>query len=189
MCINGAYCTLLQAQINVALTPVSPVSEDHGEMCFDYAVRADNALEGFEIASQNIRLFYDSSQGVLMPSKTDLLIDKDIYQLMIAQDMSHVNAAGTGELAFEKDLGFINASIILSTIGPGATPFKLNTWQSLARFCFNEIKDTSKPITLIFARESITDAYGRAFVEISAINPNDEQVAVKINDYQDSKPE
>ena len=189
ICLNVAYCSVLQAQVSVALIPVVPSSEDKKEMCFDYQVRAENSLEGFEIASQNIRLFYDSSQGLMMPSRTELLIDKDLYQLMIAQDMSHVNAAGTGELEFEEDLGFINASIILSTIGPSATPFTPNFWQSLARFCFNEVNDTSQPMTLIFARESITDAYGRAFVEISAINLTDEQVAVKINNYQDSKPQ
>ena len=179
-----AWCGILISQENLKVRVIL----DHHEKvisqsCFNLEVRAVGDAK-IGLASQNYRIFYNSGNLSLKKKGITLSLPVDTYDLKIVQDLKGVNAQGTGELYFEKNLGFINFSVVLQNIQAGGILLNGEQWSQIAQMCF-DINDFDDPISIILARDEMTASYGRAFIEFSYIDESDQVGAALITSYTD----
>ena len=158
---------------------------EQGVLCYD----AELNYTGDEasLASQNYRIFYDASTLKFDEEHSHLTTVSEDYTFNVVQQNHGIDASGIGSLAFEKELGFINATVLFKD--PRLAGQKLKEgqgWTSIVRFCFESSGEQSDK-QVILARKELTASYGRAFVELSIVDQSDAITSLPIASYTDIK--
>ncbi len=169
-----------QGEADVRLVP--SVSEGENQ-CFDLQL----LYSGKEVTlgSQNYRLFYNSESMRLIEEKSLMHLRSDHYAFKVVQHNAGIDASGVGDIAFEKNLGFINATIILNDPRmTGERLGKVSGWTPVIQFCFEQLKTPNKG-DIILARKQLTSDYGRAFIELSYIDDTGAISSLPIKNYLD----
>ncbi len=162
-------CIKLQAQAKYDIKLSAQYHQvEASNICFEVQLRSADA-ENWELAGQNYRLFYDASQAEFISGKS--LLGNKYQAFKLVQDAQHIDASEVGgNLAFEKDLGFLNYAIdLLDPTQPGSPVPADGTWLTTSEICFqvDNLADSLKDFSLIWARNGMTEAYATSFVEIS----------------------
>ena len=109
----------------------------------------------------------------------------DAYQLRLVQHKEDIDASGVGELPYESSLGFINYSIVLQDLKSGGLSMDFKgEWMTITNFCFEAV-DPEGSIHVSLAREPLTAPYGRAFIELSAIDNAQNISSLKVQSFID----
>lgn len=169
-----------QNSTNVRIIEGQGASEN---VCYD--VQLDYTGDEVALASQNYRLFYSSASLKFLEKESDIFLPKSQYTFNVVQHNEGVDASGIGDLGFEDNLGFINATIIFND--PRSEGFKLEEngqWASILHFCFQPIDNNVKR-EIILARQDMSASYGRAFVELSLVDKKGIINSLDIADYKD----
>jgi len=176
--INAQDATVDQAEIKVT------ESHDQTDACYDIQLYYNGAHT--TLGSQNYRLFYDASVMRLREGSERLYLPENQYTLSIVQHKAGVDAGGVGALEFEKELGFINSTIIFGDPRyEGFAMSETSGWQSVVQFCFDPIEDQTGSPKIVLGRKSLTREYGRAFVELSAVDAKGATYSLPISSYLD----
>lgn len=158
-------------------------SADKTNSCFD--LQLEYTGEDVALASQNYRIFYSSASMKFLKEQTSIYLPEEQYSFNIVQHNEGVDASGIGGLSFEKNLGFINATIIFND--PRSEGFVLsqnNQWSSILQFCFEALSSDVKP-QIVLARQDVSSSYGRAFVELSSVDEKGAINSLEIDKYFD----
>jgi len=158
-------------------------NNEDGVLCYD----AQLNYSGVEasLASQNYRIFYNAAALKFSEKNSHLIASKDDYTFNVVQQNHGIDASGVGELTFEKDLGFINATVLFKdTRLDGQRLIEGQGWTSIVQFCFERTSDESRK-QVILARKELTAPYGKAFVELSIVDKTDAISSLPIKTYQD----
>ncbi len=161
---------------------VADASSSDAQKCVQLQI-ANPTGGALSLSSQNYRLFYNADNLKLDESSMKQALPSDQYQLRLVQHVAGVDASGTGDLAFENNLGFINFSIVqnnLEKAGVALSPDFVN----IAEMCF-AVSDETAPMSIILAREEATAAYGRAYIELSSINGESKLISTSVAEYTD----
>ncbi len=156
------------------------------QLCYDVTLRYEGNGQ-IMIASQNYRFFYSSETAEFDASTSGLLLPNDTYTYRLVQHQNHVDGSKIGKFAFDHDLGFINASVILNnTNSLGAGIDALAPTIDLLRLCFDTNED--KKVHIIPARRAVTKDYGRAYIDVSYVNEKGKINSLKFTSFQDIHP-
>ena len=154
-----------------------------GNVCYDLQLNYHG--EDVSLASQNYRLFYSSASLKFLEKESNIFLPSTQYTFNVVQHNEGVDASGIGDLAFENNLGFINATIIFND--PRAEGYKLKDngeWSPVLHFCF-EPKESEQKREIILARQGVSASYGRAFVELSSVDKKGVINPLHIDVYKD----
>ncbi len=138
--------------------------------CYDVQLQSTDGNE-WDLAGQNYRLYYDASLGAFQ-SGSSLLDNINYGGFTINEDIQNVNSSGTGNLAFESTLSFLNYSIDLTNTATGGTHLPANgTWLTTSQLCF-QLTETviNSPDTCfeaVWGRMDTSAAYATSFVEVA----------------------
>lgn len=170
-----------QSGLQIELTSQSKIESEH-QQCVRLMLKSDN-LNALSLSSQNYRMYYNVDNLSLDESSLAMQLPDDKYQIKLVQHVPGIDASGIGLLPFEKNLGFINLSIVHNNVAvPGIA---LNSeGLPIADMCFS-VKDWNKPMSVVLAREDMTSAYGRAYIEVSSLDADKAFVPIKIKAYKD----
>jgi len=174
----------LTGQVSADIRIVTNQSNDRSTC---YTIQLDYHGENpTSLASQNYRLFYDASAMTLLDGKEMVFLPEELYTFNIVQHNEGVDASGVGDLSFEHNLGFINATIIFQDPrSEGLVLQSQGEWNPIFQLCFAD-KESDSPKQLILAREDLTSSYGRAFVELSAVDQSGAVYSLQVKEYFDS---
>lgn len=150
--------------------------------CIDIKVN-NNTADEINLSSQNYRMYYGSGNLMLDESSMALRLPSEIYQFKLVQHVSGVDASDRGPLDFDDNLAFINFSIVHNNIKQKGASISTEDL-SIVEMCF-KVLDKSKPMSIVLAREDSTAAYGRAYIELSALNEGNELKSTEIGQYTD----
>ncbi len=156
---------------------------ENGGLCYD----AELNYTGDEasLASQNYRLFYDARNLAFDEEHSHLTTTSENYSFNVVQQNHDIDASGIGSLPFEKNLGFINATVLLNdTRSKGQLLKEGQGWTPIVRFCFISTSEDNNG-QVILARKDLTASYGKAFVELSIVDQSDAIKALPITSYTD----
>ncbi len=175
-------CNLIgQSGIDVRVERVDPGEEFF--TCFNLEVR-NSEMPPLKLASMNYRLFYNSDNLSFRADDIRLFLPSE-YTLKLVQNLKDVDASGTGPLPFEQDLGFLNFSVIYQDGSPGSIRMvQGEPWLAVVQLCF-DVADEQNHQTIVLARDEVTARYGKAYVELSAYDENDQIMAARISSYGD----
>lgn len=175
---------MVYGQGNISIKVVPQGVPEGNNICFSLDVKS-NSSESIKLASMNYRIFYNSDNLKMADEGIKLTFPTDAYSLRVVQNLKEVNAEGTGPLPFERNLGFLNFSVLFQDGSPAAIQLnKSESWLSIIELCF-DIMDLNGPQSIVLARQEMTANYGKAFVELSAYDQKDQIVAAKIVEYKD----
>lgn len=174
---------LVQAQSSLEITLSESKKLEKEQMeCIHLMVRSSTD-DQLQLSSQNYRMYYNSDNLSLDDVNIKMMLPEDKYQMKLVQHVPGVDATGIGNLEFENNLGFINISVVHSNIAlPGVAINKQNL--PIAEMCF-KVKNWGQPKSVILAREDLTAAYGRAYIEISSLDAQKVFIPMKIVSYKD----
>ncbi len=180
-------CFLIGQATDIRIAPTDQSESSDYSGC--YNIELDYHGDEVALASQNYRIFYSSASLLFNEEKSGLVISPDDYTFNVVQHNQGIDASGIGELSFESNLGFINATILFKD--PRLAGQRLTEdegWTSIVRFCFEatDATDVGNP-EVILARKDLTAPYGRAFVELSVVDGNESIAALPIKTYTDLK--
>lgn len=157
--------------------------DDKSVACF--SVEITGQQPGMRLASQNHRLFYNSSNMTLQEHTLQLNSGPEEYQVKLVQHLKGIDASGIGQIPFEQNLGFINYSIVLKDLQNGGISLDFeNKWAKISSMCF-EVKDKAEDMRVTLARNDLTAEYGKAFIELSAMDSAKNISSVKVSNYID----
>ena len=159
-------------------------SQKEKTVCYNIDVRQFGGNDAVMLAGQNYRFFYSSESLDFDESSWDLKLKDTEYTFKLVQHQNKVDATGVGTLAFENDLGFINASIILNGTNSHGSFLKKNAWITLAKMCFDKVGIQADQ-QVVIARSNLTSAYGRAYVELSYVDADGLIQSLPIRSTQD----
>jgi uncharacterized repeat protein (TIGR01451 family) len=149
---------------------LSEINCDSNKVCYDIQVRAANE-EGFNLAGQNWRIFWDGSKASYL-SGVSLLPTSKYSPFTLTNIFEDVNATGFGPLPFEANLSFLNFFMDLTDIQNGGVSVNASEWLTCANLCFeisqSVLDDPDQCLEMVFARDGLTNTYGTAFVQIAA---------------------
>lgn len=177
--------TFSQEKFEIRLVPTN-AGDDPGIVCFDTQFK-NTSDQRIELAGQNYRLFYDALQ-------LKYLDDRDVRSYLPAstydevdlnQALHNIDARGYGNLLFSQNLGFINYSIRLTEDHSKVVSLPAESgWLSTSNICF-QLNDNYGTVSLIWAREGLTDGYATAFTEVSVLDNDELDKPAMIQIYQD----
>lgn len=176
--VESSFAQKTDIRLNQSLTESAGV-------CYD----AELNYKGGEasLASQNYRLFYDASNLRFDEDHSHLTTTSENYSFNVVQQNHDIDASGIGPLIFEKNLGFINATVLLNdTRAKGQLLKEGQGWTPIVRFCFISTGENNGG-QVILARKDLTAAYGKAFVELSIVDQSDAITSLPITSYTDIK--
>lgn len=163
-----AFNLFAQTQADIRLNPQEESSQPS---CYDIQLK-QNGSSDMLLSGQIYRLYYASAAMEFDEQSLQLALDKEYYTMNLVQHQNHVDGSHIGKLSFDKDLGFINFSIILNGTNTRGDYLKATgEWLSTASLCFNPI-DKNEKKHIILARSELTADYGRAYVELSYVDKN-----------------
>lgn len=161
---------------------ITELSDSDSIFCVKVEMK-NNSDADISLASQNYRLFYDAKSLRLIKTRDRLLLPDNFFTYNLVQHTEDVDASGVGSLLFEKNLGFINATVILNDSNGGGLPInKKGGTQDVLQLCFEPI-DSGRSV--ILARNPLTASYGRAFVEVGQLDKAGKISTVPIEQYHD----
>lgn len=156
--------------------------------CYDVQLRSANATT-WGLAGQNYRLYYDASVAAWQSGISTL---PPTYQnFTLVQDVQDVDAsAAMSHLSFEATLGFLNYTMDLNNTSTGGIDLPGDgSWVTTSNLCFlledNLVLDPNTCFEVVWARDSLTSAYGTAFVEVSEWVGPDNTTMATANMYDD----
>lgn len=153
-------------------------------VCYNIDIRQSLGDESIMLAGQNYRFFYSSESLGFDESGWHLRLSDDEYSFNLVQHRNKVDASKVGVLSFDKNLGFINASVILNGTNSRGIMLQKNKWITLAEMCFNVINEEADK-QVIIARPELTVGYGRAYVELSYVDQEGFIQSLPIQSAQD----
>ena len=138
--------------------------------CYDVQLQSTDGND-WGLAGQNYRLYYDATLGNYQ-SGISLLGNTDYGNYSLIQDVQNEDASGTGNLAFESTLSFLNYTIDLeNTTGGGVNLPADGSWVTTSQLCFQltdaVIDDPAICFEAIWARMDTSAAYATSFVEVA----------------------
>lgn len=143
------------------------------QVCYLVQLRSPNG-QGWNLAGQNYRLFYDASvASYINGSATSLLSNTRYSNVLLTADIQNVDASAfDGDLKFENTLSFLNYSIDLMNLSNGGVNLPANgDWVNTSKLCFEVsqelIDNPSRCFEAVWARMGRTDGYATAFIEVS----------------------
>jgi len=173
----------IQAQVSADIR-LEQSSQSDKRLCYNIDVRQTTSNDAIMLAGQNFRLFYSSGSLELNESSWKMSLSEDGYTSNLVQHRKNVDASKVGVLDFDKDLGFINATIILNGTNSRGEMLQKNQWVTLSEMCFDiENDELSKRIVL--ARPDLTSGYGRAFMELSYVDVDGSIQSINIRNTED----
>lgn len=183
--LQGLFAAVSTAQsgLNLEIAKADASGESKQE-CVQLIVNNDNAQDELWLSSQNYRMYYDANSGTLNENTLKLNLPEDKYQLRLVQHVDGVDATGTGGLAFEDNLGFINFSIVQTNLQQPGIALS-SEQQPVISMCFDPKEGGVKPLSIVMARADETSAYGRAYIELSSLGAKKELKTTKIISYKD----
>ena len=150
---------------------VVPQNENNEKACYNIEVKQDGTSD-ILLAGQIYRIYYGSSSMELDEGSLQLALDQERYTMNLVQHQNHVDGSHIGKLSFDKDLGFINLSVILNgTNTRGNYLPATGEWLAVASLCFDPSKQEEEK-HIVLARSELTADYGRAYVELSYVDPD-----------------
>jgi len=153
--------------------------------CYDVQVRSATG-SSWGLAGQNYRLYYDAALAAFQSGNSQL--GSDYQQFNLVQDVQDINANGTGSLAFETTLGFLNYSIDLLNTSTGGHTVDGN-WLTTSQLCFlmegDALTNPASCFEVVWSRDGVTNTYATSFVEISEWVQADMTTLSVGVDYQD----
>ena len=158
-------------------------------LCYSVALRSTSGLP-VNLAGQNYRLYFDGSKMTYL-SGTSLLPQPQYTDFNLIQFVDNQNAGATnGPFSFEENLSFLNYSMDLNDIANGGIILPANgAWVITSELCFRSYAPLSgidiPCIEIVWARDSLTDVYASAFVEVSKWVGPGNTVAANANQYGD----
>lgn len=134
-----------------------------------YTILMTNDGEDLVLEGQNYRLYYNAAAATIDPATVTSLLPADLYaDLVVKQDISHVDASGFGTLAFERDLGLLNFHIDHKTSKGRGLVMESGSAYEIAELCFDQPIDSQRDI--VWAQRGVTHTYATAFNEVSLIS-------------------
>ncbi len=171
-----------QDRLEIRIEP--EVKTDDGPACFSVDIR-NTDMNVLKLASMNYRIFYNSDNLKLIKDGIHLKLPERYYTMKLVQDLREVDATWTGPLPFEGNLGFLNYSVIFQDGSDGSIRLtKSEPWLTVTELCF-EVRDDRAMQSIVLARNEVTAQYGKAFVELSAYDKDDQITATVISSYKD----
>ncbi|MFK7983668.1 MAG: GEVED domain-containing protein [Saprospiraceae bacterium] len=166
-CFANSCTGLSNYELQLALNNVDCQTNT---VCYDVQLRSSDG-NNWTLAGQNYRLYYDAALGAYQ-SGSSLLGNTDYGNFILNQDLQGINTTGTGSLAFEDSLSFLNYSIDLNNINTGGTTLPTDgSWLTTSQLCFTVTADLlntpSNCFEAVWGRMNLTDPYATSFVEIS----------------------
>lgn len=133
----------------------------------DLSIRYDG-LGQVVLGDQNYRLFFNSQNLAIRRSKEEMLLPKDQYSdLHFHESFKNIEAASTGNLSYDHDLGFLNIGTdLLSDQRGGLKLSAKDGWVAVVRLQF-DVDDVSRPCKIDWSQPSKTGQYASAFVEMT----------------------
>lgn len=177
------YSAILNAQVTGDVRLESS-SKTENRVCYNMDVRQSGDSETVMLAGQNYRLFYNSEALSFDDSGWNMKLNDSEYTSNLVQHRNQVDASKVGILSFDKNLGFINASVILNGTDTRGVLLPKNTWKTLAEVCF-DIIDNEIEHQVVIARPQLTSGYGRAYVELSYVDEHGSIQSLPILSAQD----
>lgn len=157
--------------------------------CYSVELRSTSGLP-VNLAGQNYRLYFDGSKMIYL-NGLSLLSQPQYTDFNLVQFIDNQNAGATnGPLSFEENLSFLNFSMDLNDVANGGIILPADgTWISTSELCFRSYAPLSgidiPCIEFVWARDSLTDVYASAFVEVSKwVGPGNTVPAIA-NQYGD----
>ncbi len=157
--------------------------------CYSVALRSTSGLP-VNLAGQNYRLYFDGLKMTYL-SGTSLLPQPQYTDFNLIQFIDNQNAGAiNGPLSFEDNLSFLNYSMDLNDIVNGGIILPANgAWVTTSELCFRSYAPLSginiPCIEIVWARDSLTDVYASAFVEVSKWVGPGNTVSAIANQYGD----
>jgi hypothetical protein len=170
-----------QSDLQIELTSQSKIDAEH-KQCIRLVLKSEESTV-LSLSSQNYRMYYNVDNLSLDEASLAMQLPEDKYQIKLVQHVPGIDASGIGLLPFEKNLGFINLSIVHNNVAVPGIPLNA-AGLPIADMCFT-VKDWKKPMSVVLARQDMTSAYGRAFIEVSSLDANKSFVPMKIKTYKD----
>ncbi len=120
------------------------------------------------LGDQNYRLYFDSKNLSFDKGDALLLLPRDRYsEVIILESIAHRDAAFSGHLPYDEDLGFVNLRVDLLDDSRGGYPIERDLgWLPVVRLKF-DVKDLSKPCLADWSHKLVTRQYATAYVEIT----------------------
>ena len=150
-------------------------------------VQVQNSNEGqLILAGQNYRVFYDSEILSLDTEATKSQLPVSKYSaLSFEKHLQGVKADDINQLNFDDNLGFANFFIDLTDIAEGGISInKEDEWVAVATLKFN-IKKLDESFEIVWGRESVSDKYATAYVEMAQWKSQTELERLNISYYGD----
>ncbi len=157
-----------QSDYDIQLS-LNQVDCNNNTVCYDVQLRTSNGTS-WGLAGQNYRIYYNSALGSY---KSGVSVLGASYQdFTLVQDAQNLNSSGTGSLAFEDNLSFLNYSIDLNNTSSGGVSLPSDgSWLTTSQLCFDVqstlLNDPNTCFEAVWARSGLTDEYATSFVEVS----------------------
>ena len=138
------------------------------------------------LADQYYRFYYDASNMKLNDQNTQTVLPTANYHnATIIEHVEGLDASRVGELAYDRNLGFINLYIELSDLTMGGTTITpQDKWMTVATLDFS-IDNTEKPLIATWARIDKTKNYTSAYTLVAEWVDTDAVAVTNQKEYND----
>jgi uncharacterized repeat protein (TIGR01451 family) len=138
-------------------------------VCYSVQLQPEGA-SSFNLAGQNYRIYWNALNATFVSGSSVLPVStySDYTQVGLIENF---DATGFGPLSFEANLSFLNYFIELNNLNSGGIVLAPNDWTTTSILCFevsqDVIDDPDVCMEAVFARSTLTNGYGTAFVEVA----------------------
>jgi len=138
------------------------------------------------LADQNYRLYFDATTLSLVADQSNSDLPKDQYSpILFHEVLEDIDADGVNQLSFDNNLGFVNFSIDLVNDREGGLAIeRKHGWERVAVLKFKMKGDD--PSEIVWGRESATNEYATAYVQIMEWKGPNWSEPVDIDIYEDA---
>jgi len=149
-------------------------------------VQLKSSDDALVLAGQNYRIFYNTDVLSLNEELSDTKLPQGKYtDIIFTNTVENVKASGIGALDFDDNMGFSNFSIdLLDQVDGGVTIDAGDVWTTVATLNFT-ITDDIDDMQLVWGRESRSEEYATAFVEMAEWVSPRKIVSLDVNEYHD----